>query len=155
MTDSLQVTDDQSKAVQKTPNRVALADIEAAIWLEMYCQPHDIANAIMAKHDHVAERAEKAGEWVRADVDRILYDHPAMTTPTVCVMILHNGFVVVGFSAPADGANFDAELGRKFARENAVRQLWPLMGFALRDRLHQGPPQGKVAARIEQDDDGA
>ena len=29
----------------------------------------------------------------------------------------------------------NAELGAKFAKEDAVRQLWPLMGFALRDRL--------------------
>ncbi len=27
--------------------------------------------------------------------------------------------------------------GRTFAKEDAIRQLWPLMGFALRERLHR------------------
>jgi hypothetical protein len=45
---------------------------------------------------------------------------------------------VIGKSAPASPENFNAELGKKFAYEDAVRQLWPLMGFALRDRLERG-----------------
>ena len=28
-----------------------------------------------------------------------------------------------------------SELGRKLAYEDCIRQLWPLMGFSLRDRL--------------------
>jgi hypothetical protein len=37
--------------------------------------------------------------------------------------------------ARASPENFNADLGRKFAYEDAVRQLWPLMGYALRDKL--------------------
>lgn len=33
-------------------------------------------------------------------------------------------------------ANFDAYIGRKIARQNAVQKIWPLMGYALRERLH-------------------
>jgi hypothetical protein len=29
-------------------------------------------------------------------------------------------------------ADFDAELGRTLAYEDAIRQLWPLIGFALK-----------------------
>lgn len=54
---------------------------------------------------------------------------------TICILRMQNGFYVVGESAPASAANFDAELGRQFARENAIRQLWKLEGYALRDRL--------------------
>lgn len=36
---SLQVTDDQAKAVQKTPNRVALTDLEANIQAVEYINP--------------------------------------------------------------------------------------------------------------------
>jgi len=43
----------------------------------------------------------------------------------------------VGKSAPASADNFNADLGRKLAYEDAIRQLWPLMGFALRERLSQ------------------
>ena len=54
---------------------------------------------------------------------------------TLCILKMSNGFYVVGESAPASPANFDAELGRKFAYENAIRQLWKLEGYNLRDRL--------------------
>jgi hypothetical protein len=54
---------------------------------------------------------------------------------TICVIVLKNGFSLVGKSAPADAGNFDAEVGRKFAREDAIRQMWPLEGYVLRERL--------------------
>jgi hypothetical protein len=54
---------------------------------------------------------------------------------TICVIKMKNGFYVTGESAPASPANFNAELGRKFAREQAVRKLWGFEGYALRERL--------------------
>ncbi|MEN9418420.1 MAG: hypothetical protein RJA99_1420 [Pseudomonadota bacterium] len=54
---------------------------------------------------------------------------------TLCILTMQNGFFVVGESAPASPENFDAELGKKFAYENAIRQLWKLEGYSLRDRL--------------------
>jgi hypothetical protein len=100
---SLEMTDQESAAVQKTPNRVTLADIEDAILHVEYINP------------------------------------TVMPHLTICVIYLDNGWAEVGHSAPADADNFDAELGKKFARENAMRKLWPLFGFALRDSLHNKP----------------
>ena len=57
---------------------------------------------------------------------------------TLCILEMANGFFVVGESAPASVANFDADLGRKFAYENAIRQLWKLEGYALREKLAAG-----------------
>ena len=54
---------------------------------------------------------------------------------TLCIIEMRNGFFVVGESAPASPANFDPELGKKFAYENAIRQLWKLEGYALREQL--------------------
>ena len=54
---------------------------------------------------------------------------------TFCVLVLKNGFTVTGESACASPENFDAELGRKIARQNAVAKVWPLMGYELRSRL--------------------
>lgn len=54
---------------------------------------------------------------------------------TFCVLVLRNGFTVVGHSACASPENFNAEIGRKIARENAVAQVWPLMGYELRSSL--------------------
>lgn len=70
-------------------------------------------------------------------VEREFYYPNVEPTMTIAVLKLENGFILVGKSAPADPANFDVELGRKFAEEDAVRQMWPLEGYALRERLHQ------------------
>ena len=57
---------------------------------------------------------------------------------TFCVLVLRNGFTVVGNSACVSPENFDADVGRKIARQNAVDQIWPLLGFRLRDSLAVG-----------------
>ena len=54
---------------------------------------------------------------------------------TFCVLVLKNGFTVTGESACASPENFDAELGRKIARQNAVAKIWSLMGYELRSKL--------------------
>jgi hypothetical protein len=76
-------------------------------------------------------------ESIEASIKSVQYIRPeAADYMTIAVVITKNGYVLVGKSAPADPGNFDAALGEKFAREDAVRQLWPLMGYALRDKLH-------------------
>ncbi len=60
---------------------------------------------------------------------------PALSLLTFCVLVLRNGFTVTGESACASPENFDAEIGRKIARQNAVQKIWPLLGFRLRDNL--------------------
>lgn len=54
---------------------------------------------------------------------------------TICIIKMANGFYVTGESAPASPANFNADLGRKFAREQAMRKLWGFEGYALREKL--------------------
>jgi hypothetical protein len=56
---------------------------------------------------------------------------------TIAVVIMQNGWAVVGKSAPADAENYNSELGRKFAYEDAIRQLWPLEGYLLRNRMYE------------------
>ena len=108
---SIQATDQESAAVAVAP-RVALADIEGAI---------------AARYDFTADKAVGIAPVV--DPLKLL---------SICILVMTNGFTVIGKSAPASPANFNADLGRKFAYEDAVRQLWPLMGFALRDKLANG-----------------
>lgn len=54
---------------------------------------------------------------------------------TFCVLVLNNGFTVTGESACASPENFDAELGQKIARQNAINKIWPLMGYELKGKL--------------------
>lgn len=55
---------------------------------------------------------------------------------TICVIQLRNGFTVSGESACASAENFDDEMGRRIARQNAEQKIWPLMGYELKQRLH-------------------
>ena len=61
----------------------------------------------------------------------------AGSTLTVCAMTLRNGYVVTGESAAASPANFNAELGRKIAYDNARNKIWALEGYLLRQRLSE------------------
>jgi hypothetical protein len=109
-----------------TAPRVTLADIEASIAQEHYFTAFDgIAGAAY-------NAANPAGEL------RPFKFGPAGGTEsrlTFCVLVLQNGFTVTGESACASPENFNAELGQKIARQNAVAKIWPLLGFRLRDRL--------------------
>lgn len=56
-------------------------------------------------------------------------------TMTLCVIAMRNGFKVIGKSAPADERNFNAEVGERYAYDDAFKQLWPLEGYLLCERL--------------------
>lgn len=60
-----------------------------------------------------------------------------LTLLTFCVLVLQNGFTVTGESACASPENFDAEIGRQIARQNAEQKIWPLMGYELKSELHR------------------
>ena len=69
-----------------------------------------------------------------ADIHYIVHENVL----TICIIRMQNGFYVVGESAPASPENFVIDLGRKFAYENAIRKLWSLEGYALRQALSEG-----------------
>jgi len=57
------------------------------------------------------------------------------TTLTVCAIRLKNGFHVIGESAAASPENFNEEIGRKIAYDNARNKIWALEGYVLRNKL--------------------
>ena len=62
-------------------------------------------------------------------------------TLTIAVLTLGNGMKVVGQSACADPRNFDAEIGKRIAFDDAVRQIWALEGYLLRQRICEQNPK--------------
>ena len=94
--------------------------------------PADIEANIASEHYFTAEQGAFAAFNPPSGADIV---PPTLSLLTFCVLILHNGFTVTGESACASPENFDAEIGRKVARENAINKVWPLMGYALRSRL--------------------
>ena len=73
----------------------------------------------------------------REDIPAVeLDDANQLRLLTFCVLVLENGFTVTGESACASPENFDAEIGRKIARDNAVQKIWMLEGYLLKQRMH-------------------
>lgn len=104
-------------------NRVTVVDIEDQIEHEFYMNVGDaietaLSNSTMTK---LSSTAVPEGLFCM----------------TKCVLVMKNGFVVTGSSACADPANYDQQLGERYARKDAIKQLWPLLGFMLKDQLHE------------------
>ena len=106
----------QTKA-DKGP-RVTPADIEAEIVSVHYFTAADGA------------RMSPDGNWPIHSVNT-----GSLGLLTFCVLVLRNGFTVHGVSACASPENFNAEIGRRIARENAVQKILPLMSYELRTKL--------------------
>ena len=56
---------------------------------------------------------------------------------TICILTMSNGWLSTGVSAPAHAANFDPEVGKRYAFDNAFKPLWQLEGYLLRQRLFE------------------
>ncbi len=76
-------------------------------------------------------------EMIEGKIANESYVENDSNTLTVCVLTLENGFTVTGTSACADPKNYNQAIGRKVARDNAVREIWPLEGYLLRQRLYE------------------
>ena len=105
-----------------TAPRVTPADIEANIIAESFFTAAE--GGIGAYRTH--------GDVYQGDGQ---IHHDSLGLLTICVLVLRNGFTVTGESACASHENFDEEIGRKIARQNADAKIWPLMGYELRSKI--------------------
>ena len=55
---------------------------------------------------------------------------------TFCIITVQNGFTFVGKSACADPMNFNAEIGRRLAYEDAYRQVMSHEGYLLKENIY-------------------
>ena len=120
---SISVDQPQTKAPQMTleATEAECAKVATAPRVSL----SDIENAIDCRYDITGTDAIGPNRPTVPELDIL----------SICILVLRNGFTIIGKAAPASAANFDRELGIKLAYEDAVRQVWPLMGYSLRDRL--------------------
>lgn len=116
------------KAKGLTAPRVTPAGIEANIVSEHYFTADEGCVGKYANRLASEGRGTYPGDLPKRD--------PHLGLLTFCVLVLRNGFTVTGESACASPENFNAEIGRKIARANAVQKIWPLMGYALKECLY-------------------
>lgn len=93
--------------------------------------PDDIEANIVSEHCFTAAMGVDMADPEMTDAKM----PPSLHLLTFCVLVLKNGFTITGESACASPENFDYALGCKIARTNAVNKVWPLMGYALRNKL--------------------
>ncbi|MBD2798300.1 hypothetical protein ID856_17565 [Xenorhabdus sp. 18] len=110
----------QSKG--KTAARVTPEHIENTITYEMY----------FTAYDGFSGASKENPDAVYAPIEAI----ESAKLLTFCVLALKNGFTVTGESACASPENFDADIGRKIARQNAFNKIWQLEGYLLKQKLH-------------------
>lgn len=115
MTDNQIETEIQAKGL--TAPRITPADIEANIASDFY---FTATEGVLGASEMGTVPAGRAN---------------SLDLLTFCVLVMRNGFTVTGESACASPENFDPEIGRKIARQNAVAKIWPLMGYELKCRL--------------------
>jgi hypothetical protein len=115
---NIQDTDREAGAVAVAP-RVTLADLEAKI------------GAVY----HTDGRIAVGQNAAVSDSEKV-----TLSLLSICIIVMRNGFTIIGKSAPASAANFNMELGRKLAYDDALKQAWAFEGYVLREKLIGFPP---------------
>lgn len=116
MSNTDEAIEQEIQAKGLTAPRVTPADIEANIASEHYFTALDGVEGA-------------TGVWDGCD-------SYALGLITICVLITRNGMRLVGVNeGPVSIQNFDADMGRRMARQKAIDQLWPMLGYELRSQL--------------------
>jgi hypothetical protein len=117
---SLEQADKEAAAHAKAP-RVSIKNINDEIAAVHYSNGHTLAQHAVQTDWH--DKSQHAGDVLSAF--------------TIALVVLRNGYMVIGTSAPASPENFDAAFGRKLALDDAMRKLWPILGYQLKQKLHE------------------
>jgi hypothetical protein len=96
-----------------------------------------------ATTEAMIQKAGLAGRRLSpADIDAVIEREEFTILPnsctTICEIFLKNGYTVTGKSACVSPENFNEEIGRKVARENARKEIWPLEGYRLKEACFRG-----------------
>ncbi|QGH74722.1 hypothetical protein DSS3PM1_00045 [Bacteriophage DSS3_PM1] len=74
---------------------------------------------------------------IEAQVMFVDYHHFEETCVVVCCITLKNGYNTIGHAGCVDPENFDLEIGKKIAYENALNEIWQLEGYMLKEAMYQ------------------
>lgn len=80
-------------------------------------------------------------ESIKEKISHTVYHNEGTTT--IAIIFMKNGFRFVGTSTPAHENNYDANVGQRYAYENAFKQIWTHEGYLLRQSLHEREVRGE------------
>lgn len=119
---------DEDTLIRRSPApRISLEMIEQQIIAEHYFTAYEGRMGSIVEGTYTT-RGRQAGTDQDLDSLKLL---------TFCLLVLENGYTVVGQSACADARNFDRAMGEGIARKEAINQIWPLLGYELKTRIHR------------------
>jgi hypothetical protein len=72
-------------------------------------------------------------ESIEAKIDSVVYFRHDLLT--ICLITMQNGFHFVGKAAPASRENYDPEVGKTYAYDDAFRSIWTHEGYLLKHQL--------------------
>jgi hypothetical protein len=105
-------------------------------------RPEDVEAAIADEQYFTAAQGVSGARHVIHDEN----EQGPLARITICVLTLKNGFTAVGVNeGPVSAENFRADLGREYARKQALEKVWLVLGYQLKEKLHQvrgGLPPG-------------
>jgi hypothetical protein len=132
--------EEQPEAADEQPTqeapRITLQDIEASIRSEYY---FTAADGIIGRSFDENDTSEPTEE-----------QYAALDMVTICVLILNNGTKIFGVNeGPVSPENFNATLGKTYARAKAIEQIWPLLGYELRSALQSEAVIKPVELQVE------
>jgi hypothetical protein len=113
-----------------TARILTLADIHAKIAYEYYTTADQALRGISIVE--IGTREATLGVKPFAELGRI----------TLCFLVLQNGYVAVGSSATVSPEHFDEEVGRKFAKEDALRAVWAVLGYEAMEQAYRAKHRG-------------
>lgn len=104
----------------------------------------------MLNNDQLQEKlaASPAPRVRKEDIEARISDASSQRlspTVTLCTITLDNGFSVRGEAACVNPENYNADIGHRFAYDDAFKKLWPLFGFLLAEVQFRGRGLAKAA----------
>lgn len=117
-----------------TASRITLEDIESSISTEYY---FSAADGVDGADLMTLRKRNPSKIYTMAPYEGDAPQLETLRQITICVIILKNTMKVVGVNeGPVSESNFDSEIGKKIARQKAIDQIWPMLGYELRTKLH-------------------
>jgi Phage protein (N4 Gp49/phage Sf6 gene 66) family len=72
---------------------------------------------------------------------------------TLCVITMKNGFMVTGESVCVHPDLYNQEVGETLSKNRAKEKIWTLLGYVLRERIHQSGADNFLGRLFKERDD--
>lgn len=102
---------------------------------EQRVKAKDVEAAIASEHYFTAAQGDKQAQEDAHEGCAVQRVEGPLHTTTICMLVLRNGHAVHGVSYCANPDYYCEGTGQMLAREAAIKEAWPLLVYAMKDRI--------------------